>query len=143
MNPKRKKSYVDPGQPATSTARPNRFGKKTMLCIWWDQSSVIYYELLKPGETVNTASYQQQLINLNRVFKSKRPEYQKRQTRSFFSMTTLHHIRQERFATRWKHSIGKCLRMRLTHQNWPHPIITYSLRWDTHSLGSASILTKV
>lgn len=68
---------------------------------------------------------------------------QKDNTRSFFSMTTLHHIRQDRFATRWKHSIGKCLRMRLTHQTWPHPITTYSLRWDTHSLSSASILTNV
>nr|AAC16610.1 transposase [Drosophila simulans]AAC16611.1 transposase [Drosophila simulans]AAC16615.1 transposase [Drosophila simulans] len=84
VNPKRKKSYVDPGQPATSTARPNRFGKKTMLCVWWDQSGVIYYELLKPGETVNTARYQQQLINLNRALQRKRPEYQKRQHKVIF-----------------------------------------------------------
>jgi len=25
-----------------------------MLCVWWNQKGVIYYELLKPGETVNT-----------------------------------------------------------------------------------------
>ena len=25
-----------------------------MLCVWWDQKGVIYYELLKPGETANT-----------------------------------------------------------------------------------------
>ena len=50
-NPKRKKSWVDP---STSTARPNRFGRK-MLCVWWDQKGVVYYKLLKPGETVNTA----------------------------------------------------------------------------------------
>jgi len=43
---------VTPGEPSTSTARPNRYGRKTMLCIWWDQKGVIYYELLKPGETV-------------------------------------------------------------------------------------------
>lgn len=35
-NPKRKKSWVDPGQPSTSSSRPNRFGRKTMLCVWWD-----------------------------------------------------------------------------------------------------------
>ena len=23
-----------------------------MLCIWWDQQGVIYYELLTPGETI-------------------------------------------------------------------------------------------
>jgi len=58
-NPKRKKSWVDPGAPSTSTARPNRFDKKTMLCVWWDQEGVIYYELLKSGETVNAHRYHQ------------------------------------------------------------------------------------
>jgi len=23
-----------------------------MLCIWWDQLGVVYYELLKPSETI-------------------------------------------------------------------------------------------
>ena len=53
-NLKRSKSWFSPGQPLTSTARLNRFGKKTMLCVWWDQKGVVYHELLKPGETVNT-----------------------------------------------------------------------------------------
>ncbi|GFX21537.1 mariner Mos1 transposase [Trichonephila clavipes] len=35
-NPKRNRSYVDPRQPSKSTTRPNRFGRKTMLCIFWD-----------------------------------------------------------------------------------------------------------
>ena len=50
-----------------------------MLCVWWNQKGVIYYELLKPGETVNTERYQQQMINLNQALCEKRPEYQKRQ----------------------------------------------------------------
>ena len=53
-NPKRKKSWVDPGAPSTPIIRPNRFGRKTMLCVWWDQKGMVYYELLKPAETVNT-----------------------------------------------------------------------------------------
>ena len=45
-NPKRKRSWVTPGELSTSIARPNRYGQKTMLCIWWDEKGVIYYELL-------------------------------------------------------------------------------------------------
>ena len=59
-NPKRKKSYVKPGQPAKSTAKLNIHGAKVMLCIWWDQNGVLYYELLKPGETINVERYRTQ-----------------------------------------------------------------------------------
>ena len=41
--------------------------------------NVIYYELLKPGETVNIERYRQQMIDLNQALREKRPEYQKRQ----------------------------------------------------------------
>ena len=61
-NPKRKKSYVKPGA-------------KVMLCIWWDQKGVLYYELLTPGETINGERYRTQLIRLKRAIAKKRPEY--------------------------------------------------------------------
>ncbi|GFX12086.1 mariner Mos1 transposase [Trichonephila clavipes] len=41
--PKRNRSYVDPRQPSKSTTRPNRFDRKTMLCIFWDQEVPIYF----------------------------------------------------------------------------------------------------
>ena len=84
-NPKRKRSWITPGEPSTLTARPNRYGRKTMLCVWWDQKGVIYYELLKPGETVNTERYRQ-MINLNQALCEKRSKYQKRQ----YKMILLH-----------------------------------------------------
>ncbi|GBP42386.1 Mariner Mos1 transposase [Eumeta japonica] len=77
-NPKRRKSWVNPGQPSASTAKPDRFGKKAMLCVWWDQKGVVYYELLKPGETVNTSRYKQQMIDLNNALIEKRPEWARR-----------------------------------------------------------------
>ena len=40
---------------------------------------MIYYELLKLGETFNTERYRQQMINLNQALYEKRSEYQKRQ----------------------------------------------------------------
>ena len=59
-----------------------------MLCILWDQegmvreqillfSSMIYYELLKPDETITAVHYKQQLMKLNQALKKKRPEYAK------------------------------------------------------------------
>ena len=47
-NPKRRKSW---GNELTSSAKPNNHGSKLLLCIWWDQKGVIYYELLKTNET--------------------------------------------------------------------------------------------
>ena len=46
-----------------------------MLFIWWDQNGVLYYELLKPGETINGKRYRSQLIRLKRAIAEKRPEY--------------------------------------------------------------------
>lgn len=35
-----------------------------MLCIGWDMKVLLYYELLAPGQTVNSARYAQQLNRL-------------------------------------------------------------------------------
>ncbi|GFV42368.1 mariner Mos1 transposase [Trichonephila clavipes] len=83
-NPKRNRSYGDPGKPSKSTARLNHFGRKTMLRIFWDQEGPIYYELLKPGETVNTDPYKQELLNLNDAILEKREQYKKRQHKVIF-----------------------------------------------------------
>ena len=71
QNPKRKKSWIDPAQPSTSSSRPNRFGQK-MLCVWWDQEGVIYYEL-------KLIKFDQKLIKLQ-----KRPHYRKRYDKLIF-----------------------------------------------------------
>ena len=62
-NPKRRKYWVDPGQ-STSTQKRNVFGKKILIYIWWDEWEVLYYELLKPGETVIGKYYSLQLNHL-------------------------------------------------------------------------------
>ena len=77
-NPKKKKSWGPPGHASTSTAKPNIHGKKLMLCIWWDQLDVVYYELLKPNETITGALYRTQLMRLSRVLKEKRTHYYSR-----------------------------------------------------------------
>ena len=64
-----------------------------MLCVWWDQKGVVYYKLLKPGKTVNTKRYQQQLTDLNRFRVEKVPELERDNTKSFFFTIVPHHIK--------------------------------------------------
>ncbi|GFX76133.1 mariner Mos1 transposase [Trichonephila clavipes] len=68
----------------TPDSRPNHLGRKRTLCIFLDQEGPIYYELLKPGETVNTDRYKQQLLNLNDAVLEKREQYKKRQHKVIF-----------------------------------------------------------
>jgi len=74
-NPKRRKSWGYSGHASTLTAKPNIHGSKVMLCIWWDQLGVIYYELLKPSQTITGDLYRTQLMRLSRALKEKRPQY--------------------------------------------------------------------
>ena len=41
---------------AVHQRRPQNHGSKLLLCIWWDQQGVIYYELLKTNETITGGS---------------------------------------------------------------------------------------
>jgi len=43
-----------------------------MLCIWWDQLGVVYYELLKPNEILTGALYRTQLMRLSRALEKTR-----------------------------------------------------------------------
>lgn len=72
-NPKRKAAYVDPGQPGPSQPKRDIHCQKVMLCIWWDQKGVVYYELLDPSETVTADRYRRQLSKLARALNEKRP----------------------------------------------------------------------
>ncbi|UYV73012.1 K02A2.6-like [Cordylochernes scorpioides] len=70
----RQKSWDLLGQFPKRKPRPNRLGKKAMLCVWWDQTGVVYFKLLKPDETVNTSRYEQQMHSLREALNEKRPE---------------------------------------------------------------------
>ena len=46
-----------PGHASTWTVRPNILSAKFMLCIGWDQFSLVYCELLKPSETITSIAH--------------------------------------------------------------------------------------
>jgi len=49
-----------------------------MLCIWCEQLGVVYYELLKPSETITGDLSRKQLMRLSRTLKDKRSQYNER-----------------------------------------------------------------
>jgi len=56
-----------PDEPGPSTPKRNTHASKIM-CIWWDQRGIyIYYELLKPSETITGDCYRLQLIRLTKL----------------------------------------------------------------------------
>lgn len=72
-NPKRRKSWVSPGQPSSSIVKRNIHSAKVLLCIWWDYLGVVYYEFMKPGETITSETYKTQLIHLKEAIEKNRP----------------------------------------------------------------------
>ena len=112
-NPKRKKSRIDPGSPFTSTARQNLFDRETILCVWWDQMGVVYNELLKPWQTVNTKRYPKTNDRIEPFLAWKRPNRKK----SYL--------------------------VRLTLQTLLLPITICLHRWVTHLTSSVLVRTKI
>lgn len=83
-NPKRPKAWVKPGEPGPSTPKRNIHCSKVMLCIWWDQEGVLYYELLPSNQTITAERYKQQLIDLSIAMKKIRPQYSARHDKVIF-----------------------------------------------------------
>lgn len=83
-NPKRKAAYVNPGEPGPSQSKRNIHCDKVMLCIWWDQQGVVFYELLNPGETVTADRYRRQLGRLADALNRNRPEIANKTRRVLF-----------------------------------------------------------
>ena len=109
----------------------------------WDQKGVIYYELLKPGETVNTERYRQQMINLNQALYEKRPKYQKRQ----YKVILLRDNAPSHTAKLVKETIEAFGWEILSHATYSPDLALsdyhYLHRWDMHLLSNASLLTKM
>ena len=99
-----------------------------MLFIWWDMKGVLYYELLKPGETINGERYRIQLIRMKRAKAVKRPEYATRHEAIIF-----HHDNA-------RPHVAILVKKYLENRGWevlPHPPYSPELApSDNHLFGS-------
>ncbi|XP_037929961.1 histone-lysine N-methyltransferase SETMAR-like [Teleopsis dalmanni] len=69
----RKRSWSETDERGT-LPKPELTKKKLMLCIWWDCKGIIHYELLRPGQTIDSNLYCQQLLRLKEEIEKKRPK---------------------------------------------------------------------
>ena len=105
---------------------------------------VLYYELLKPGETINGERYRTQLIHLKRTISEKRPEYATRHEAIIF-----HHDNAVgpmllfRLRTIWKTVDGKFYPTLLIAQTLPLLTTIRSGRCRTSSLEYGSHQNRI
>lgn len=71
-NPVRGKQWLSSGEVPIPTPQPSLSIKKVLLCVWWDFSGIIHYELLEPGQTVTAAVYCEQLEQMKTKLIKKR-----------------------------------------------------------------------
>jgi len=77
---------------STSTLQSNIHGSKIMLCVWWKQKGLVYYELQKLGDSIMGDRYRLQLIRLSRALREKRPEYEQRHNKDILHDNARPHV---------------------------------------------------
>ena len=93
-NPKYRRSWSKPGHASTSTTKLNILRLKLLLCIWWDQPGVVYYELLKPTETIMGDRNWLQLMCLSQWWRKNNHYVSRDMTKWFCNVTMLGHVLQ-------------------------------------------------
>ena len=111
-NPNRKRSWLNPGEPSKPHPKQNIHGHKVLLCIWWDMHGVLFYELLKPSETITAELYSRQLKKLDDKLIEKRPYHASKQNK----VILLHDNARPHVALRTRETL-----MELKWELLPHP----------------------
>lgn len=77
INYNRERQWVRDKQDLIPTPKPEKYGIKVMLSVWWDIHGIIYWELLPTGTTVTAEVYCKQLENLKKSLSTNRPQHDK------------------------------------------------------------------
>ncbi|CAF1237776.1 unnamed protein product [Didymodactylos carnosus] len=83
VNHNRQKQWVPQGQDPPSVPRQDRFGKKVMICVWWNFEGVLHFELVPNGRAVNAELCCQQLDRVYDKLKEKYPTLVRRKRALF------------------------------------------------------------
>jgi histone-lysine N-methyltransferase SETMAR len=78
VNRDRSKSWVPRDQNPPPVACQDRFGKKVMLCVWWNVDDVVHFELVPDGRAVNAELYSEQLERVYNVLRQRYPTFIRR-----------------------------------------------------------------
>lgn len=70
----RKRSWSKKDEAPQTIAKPTLTLRKVMLSVFWDWKGIVHYELLEPGQTVDSLFYCDQLERLNQAMKKIRPD---------------------------------------------------------------------
>ena len=109
----------------TVDVRPRGVRPKT-----FEDADVIYYELLKPNETITGERYRTQLMRLSRELLEKGHNTSRGTKKWFYSMTTLGLTLPNPLKPTWKRSYGKSYPTCRIRQILRLPIIPCSGRWQ-------------
>ena len=69
----RKRTRGRAGETPRAHSKGDLHPAKVQLCIWWDATGVLYFELPPEGESVTSAKYCEQLEALSKALAKKRP----------------------------------------------------------------------
>ena len=92
----------------------------------FEDADVIYYELLKPNETITRERYRTQLIRLSRTLRDKQPRYEQRHKKVVFQHENACLMLPNPLKPTWKRLNGKSYPTRCIPQILRRPIITCS-----------------
>lgn len=63
-NPQTRKQYLGAGEKPRKVVKSRLSREKLLLCVFWDKDGILMADFLKPGETVNSDVYKDQMERL-------------------------------------------------------------------------------
>jgi [histone H3]-lysine36 N-dimethyltransferase SETMAR len=77
VNHTRKKQWLPKEVEPEPDPKAPRYPEKVMLCVFWDKQGIIWWDLLPDKQTINANIYSEQLLDLAKALKKKRPKLEK------------------------------------------------------------------